>query len=272
MDINWKKDLDLAAADFASAPEPQQTSSKFTLLQPLLNISIVSATTVSLRKETKQVARTNFNWDFLSTSDQRVLLEVFAREFQVFLRGTEHDSLSKSEIIERVGKAVGKKIDVRQFDSFLRYLFQDGYLCLKYHLLPERANDICSEQKLDFLEKITVVAGADKHRFARAAAEDFIKRIFEIAKIKRKAKRSSGENTLNVGIISGNTTGEVIRAVMDINWKKDLDLAAADLPVVQVFALNVCLTVPRHLSGNATILSIISLLLSESCSVPLKNT
>jgi len=205
----------------------------------------------------KKQSRTRFKLEDQSSSRQRELLDSFAKNLKKFLGSDEQNQeTGKKKILKAVQDETDQRLDIRQFDVFLRHLYTGGYLRLGYHALPERAKQL-SECKREFnlLEDITVVAGHDPDLFAQAAAESFLKRLFEIGKIKSVEGRSSESPTLNVGIVSGSTTGAVIRAVNNLQWEKDLDLIGNTLPRVRVFALNVCMTVPEHLAGNATILA-----------------
>lgn len=200
-----------------------------------------------MSKRTKRQRQDNsgkFQFEKMSAEQQRECLEKFAKELQCFL---ETKKGGRAEIMENVG------VDIRNFEKLLLHLHQDGYLQIGYHRLSELADDLKKKAGFRDLEGITVVAGSDERRFARAAAEDFIKRMMELGRLKHQRK---GEQPLNVGIVSGNTTGSVIREALSMKWGKDLqDAHVAAIPRIQVFALNVCLTVPKHLPGNATILA-----------------
>jgi hypothetical protein len=144
------------------------------------------------------------------------------------------------------------KVDVRQFDLFLRRLYEGGYMRLSSHRLTERAAKLKAKFRNE-LEEVTVVAGSDEGRFAMAAAEDLIQSMVRIGALK---KAKDAKAFLNVGIVSGSTTGKVIRAAKNLTWPRDLaNVNVASLPPIRVFALNVCLTEPQHLPGNATILA-----------------
>jgi hypothetical protein len=106
------------------------------------------------------------------------------------------------------------------------------------------------------LTGLTVVAGGAEDNFAEAAAEDLIRTLHRIGRIKQTTPRGQ-KPVLNVGIVSGSTTGAVIRAATDrkMHWSRNLGINPTELPDVRVFALNVCLTVPEHLAGNSTILA-----------------
>ncbi|MCJ7675861.1 MAG: hypothetical protein MUO33_12030 [Sedimentisphaerales bacterium] len=207
-------------------------------------------------KESK-LARLRFRPENLPMETYRKLLECFSRELRIFLESAQAGKEGgRKTIMEKVAGASGEKLDPRRFDELLKGLYKEGYLRIGYHRLSEAFDKLRSkEEKFGLLENVTVVGGSDPNRFAQAAAEDLITRMFEISKIKAQGSHHSGERVLNVGIVSGNTTGQVIRAVMKLDWKKDLDVAANTLPELRVFALNVCLTVPEHLAGNATILA-----------------
>ncbi len=201
-----------------------------------------------MAKRTKhRKQHSKFRLDDLSLEKRRRFLESFATEFSGFLEAPEESRRGRKEIMDDL------KVDVRQFDGLLRHLYRDGYLQLAYHRLSGRADRLKAEQVFQALDEITVVGGSDPERFAQAAAVDFIKSMVQIGQLKRG---KHADLPLNVGIVSGNTTGSVVRAAMKLNWSKDLENVRADeLPKIQVFALNVCLTVPDHLPGNATLLA-----------------
>jgi DNA-binding transcriptional regulator LsrR (DeoR family) len=188
---------------------------------------------------------TKFRLEDKSTEERRDYLERFATGLSEFLQGISEGGWKK--IMDDL------KVDSRQFDKFLRHLYRDQYLQIRYHRLSELADKLKEKDGFKDLQEITVVAGSDKDRFARAAAEGFIKRMVELARHKRQA----GEGYLNVGIVSGSTTGNVIGEAMKMKWSQDLqDASFRELGVtVRTFALNVCLTAPEHLPGNATILA-----------------
>lgn len=205
--------------------------------------------------KSKQPRRQKLIWEDLSWEARRNYLESFVGGFKQFLESPEKEEDDDDSLdTERRGRKQimdALKVDVRQFDLFLRRLYEGGYLRLGCHRLTDRAKELKAKFH-DELEEVTVVAGSDEGRFAQAAAEDFIKCMVQIG-TQKKAKNANA--FLNVGIVSGNTTGSVIRAAMNMNWPKDLvGVNVANLPPIRVFALNVCLTEPKHLPGNATIL------------------
>ena len=235
---------------------------------------------VKKRKPAKKRVSTGsgrkFSLDALSDMHRRVLLDAFARELEASLSSKQGSGeLDRKSILEAVSKVAwtlegvalgGRALDVRQFDVFLKHLSQDGYLRIGYHLLAPRAESL---QKVDWtsgLQGVSVVAGNDPDRFALAAAEEFIEEIFRIG-LRKLAELGEGA-VLNIGVVSGNTTGSVIRAGSRISsWEQTFRKSAADLPTVKIFALNVCLTVPKHLSGNASLLAYnFSEKINEECS------
>lgn len=198
--------------------------------------------------------KSRFRLRSLEQSERRAVIEVFAREFGRMLRADSYEpDAGRKEVVERVSKELGRKIDVRQFDSLLKAMHDDGYVRLAYHRLSDRAYDL--QRAHPNLDNVTVVAGNDPELFGQAAAEEFIREMFRIAGENRTASGSGAPPVLKVGVISGSTTGHVVRSAVNLDWPKDLGLSARELPEVRVFALNVCLTVPEHLSGNATILA-----------------
>lgn len=219
-------------------------------------------------KNKKGKYKPKFKLESENLSRRRQLLDCFSRILQASLessekiglgqkKGVPKSALSRHSIMAQVSETldIESKLDSRQFDTFLKSLYKAGYLRFRYRLLPERSIEMKQKKReFDDLQDITVVAGSDRKRFAEAAAENFIRRMFEIGKTKRKSSNDSGD-WLNIGIVSGGTTGDVISAVMELNWKDDLGLLAAKLPNVRCLALNVCLMVPQYLSGNATILA-----------------
>ncbi len=205
----------------------------------------------------EEPARAKFRLEAEPLPRRRLMLESFARALYRFLVSSEKQpGSSKQAVLAAVEDASGQNLDPRQFDAFLKHLFADGYLRLGYHRDSDRAEQLRGMTNFKELKGITVVAGSDPARFARAAAEDFIQRMLQIGEMKKAAGGGPDEQVLNVGIVSGSTTGMVISALMDAeDWSKQLDVRAGELPRVRVFALNVCLTVPEHLPGNATILA-----------------
>jgi len=199
------------------------------------------------KAKARSAARSKLVWSDLSWEEQREYLERFATELKQFLQSKDGERPGRKTIMDKLN------VDVRQFDSFLQHLYEGGYLQLGCQLIPERAHALKGKPGFDQLEKITVVAGSNRDRFAQAAAKDFIKRLVQIGRVKRT---SASNHPVNVGIVSGNTTGSVIGAAMRMDWARDLqEVDLTSLPKFRVFALNVCLTVPEHLPGNATILA-----------------
>ena len=211
------------------------------------------------KKKTSGEGGLRFRLESKPLARQRELLECFSRELERALGwgrepGEPLRDVGRKGIMDAVGKQTGYKLDVRQFDSFLKHLYDDGHLRIRHYRLPQQAGKLHERKKLELREGITVVAGSDPDYFAQAAAEDFIRRMFEIGS-RKKAEQGGDKAWLNVGIVSGNTTGKVVRAAARLDWRKEFALWASDLPRVRVFALNVCLTVRKHLDGNATILA-----------------
>lgn len=187
----------------------------------------------------------------LAAPQRRELLEHFARYLVEFLE-TPDSGLTKSDVLNRAGKKVlGHNIEVRQFENLLQALYQDHYLRIGFRQLYERSAQLA--KRFDKLQTVLVVAGASEANFAEAAAEDLVRQLARIGTLKRSGKKGNG--VLNVGIISGSTTGSVVRAAIRMDWSKAFGIDAARLPPVRVLALNVCLTVPKHLAGNSTILA-----------------
>jgi len=199
-----------------------------------------------------------FDYYKLPGFKQRKLLECLAKKIEKFLKTSEmKPKFSTSQIMDEVGlEVLEKSIDSRAFGTVIKNLYSEGYIRLGYHLLSKLADKLHAKSGFGKLEKILVVAGSDAVRFARAAGEDFINRLVEISKYKRdRYKNSKDEQILNIGLISGRTTGSVIRAVLKLDWKKDIGINVDNLPYVRVFSLNGCLTLPAFLSGNSSILA-----------------
>jgi hypothetical protein len=208
-------------------------------------------------EEDKKQAGERFSLTHLNARKRREVQEAFARELVHFLEPSDDGkkAVTKEEVINRLNeqKLVGTIIEVRQFDNLLRSLFADQYLRIGFRRLSELCDKL--REKFRGLREVTVVAGSDKDNFAQAAAEDFILQLDRIGKIKKESRVGGSEPILNVGIVSGRTTGNVVRAAMNRSWIKELGVNASLLPRVRVFALNVCLTVPQHLQDNSTVLA-----------------
>jgi len=198
----------------------------------------------------EQAPRNKFSLEALPAEKRRQVLDVFVRNLEKYLSSDADSEMGKKNLMETVQKDAGLtgSLDSRQMDSFLRHLKREGYLRFGYHFASERADSL--RQRFSQVG-ITVVAGSDPERFAQAAAEDFINEVFRIGKEKQKRGK---DEVLNVGIVSGNTTGASVRTAEKLEWMRDLGLEAARLPNMRIFALNVCLTVPEHLPGNANLL------------------
>jgi DNA-binding transcriptional regulator LsrR (DeoR family) len=207
-------------------------------------------------KDTKN-AKERFSLAQLDTRKRREIQETFARELLRFLEIPDDGKkpITKEEVIRNLNRLeiVDCTIEVRQFDNLLRSLHADQYLRIGFRRLSE----LCDKLREQFrgLREVTVVAGADKDNFAQAAAEDFILQLARIGKIKKENRAGGAEPVLHVGIVSGRTTGTVIRAATNMSWIKNLGVNASLLPKVRVFALNVCLTVPENLQDNSTVLA-----------------
>jgi DNA-binding transcriptional regulator LsrR (DeoR family) len=197
----------------------------------------------------KKAAADRFHFDKLPAPEQRDLLERFATSLKRML---EDPNFTKERLLEELNRdRAGKPaIDIRQFDNLLRQLHGKGYLSVTFRELPELAQKLLKKYDLHQLQ--TVVAGSNEDNFALAAAEAFVRQLVRIGEAAKRA--TPPRDVVRVGIVSGRTSGAVVRAATGLNWRQALGADVDDLPRVELFALNVCLTVPDHLANNATIL------------------
>ncbi len=193
-----------------------------------------------------------FSLESVSRSERAALLDAFARDLEGYLGGRDGiGGRRRRELMAELGeRVVGRSIDARQFDAFLRALFEDGVLQIQHRLLSGPAAAIRERSGFRDLQDVTVVGGYGDLHFARAAAKELIETMFRIGAMRKKEKRP-----LNIGIVSGGTIGVAIRAARDFRWDDQLGLDVLDLPQVRVFPLNVSLSSPDQLAGNATILA-----------------
>jgi hypothetical protein len=190
-----------------------------------------------------------FSLSTLESSVLQQIEEAFARELSTFLTN-EKDT--RGDLFTRLEKAVNRKIDGRQFDSLLRRLHADQYLRIYPRRLFQWSAELKTRPGYSDLRSIAVVAGTSVENFEMAAAQELIERLHQIG----KTKRESGE-VLRVGIVSGRTTGAVIRKIAELRgWPNFFGIKLEDFPNrIHVFALNACLTVAQYLKNNATILA-----------------
>lgn len=196
----------------------------------------------------------------LSASDRRDLLENAAASLLRLLRSEEEREKGKlklEDMLDEVGKSIGRKVNTNQLGNILKELYGDQYLRIGHLRLSERSDALTGKFGL---RRVTVVAGRSEDRFAQAAAEDFIEVLRGVAQAKKQARKDGQDRSrgdaLNIGIVSGSTIGAVIRVVTATNWSQERGIDWNFLPAkVRVFALNVCLTIPQHLPGNSTILA-----------------
>jgi hypothetical protein len=208
---------------------------------------------------------------------KRVLLECFAQKLEEHLgkkeppkNGSKRRSpppLDRRAVMKDVGDAVNitlknvkgapefdQKLDVRQFETFLKKIYPN-YLKFPVRLDYDAAVRV-KQRMRDTVREITVVAGTDQSKFAQAAAECFIKQLYEVGVDKpEKSKQEETKDWLNVGIVSGSTIGSTIRAADELDWRELLGKNVEQLPKIRVLALNVCLTTHKYLSDNANILA-----------------
>jgi len=196
-----------------------------------------------------------FNVRLLTPAQRRRLNEIFARHLIQWLQDPKAEGIRGWGLLEKVGQEFyplisrkPDKIDVRQFAVLLKCLFQDGYLQLRPPLIADRVNAL--EERFDPLRAV-VVAGVSADDFGKAAAAKFVSEMARIG----KRKKELGQD-LYLGVVSGSTCAEAVRAATDPNadWAADYDVDCRDLPKINLLALNVCLTEPQFLFGNATIL------------------
>lgn len=199
------------------------------------------------------MAGPKFSLEGVSRNQRQTLLDAFARELERYLASTEGvGGGRRRELMHALGKEViGRPIDARQFDPFLRALYEDGVLGVRHRLLSEPSAALGRRRGFRDLQDITVVGGTDDVQFARAAARDLVQTMFRLAAARPRKK---GQH-LDIGIVSGSTIGSVIRAARELNWSDELGLDALDLPAVRVFPLNVSLASPDQVAGNAMILA-----------------
>lgn len=199
-------------------------------------------------------SRPRFDFDRLLPHQLDALTDAYAKRLESFLRGEiTIEDLMRGLRDDSAVKACNIELpeDTRPFQRLLRETYKAGFI----RTTPARQSEMEARLRRKFqqLQTVTVVRGNDSQRFARAAAADFIRTI---ARIGYDAGTGRPRRTLNVGIVSGTTTGSVIEAASQLNWEADVGVSPADLPSrIRIFALNVCLTGPEHLHGNATVLA-----------------
>jgi hypothetical protein len=159
--------------------------------------------------------------------------EVFARRLQGFLK----EERSRDELMQEFA------LDPRNFDRALRMLYESSYV----KITPRRLHGLADELRTKFHVPFTVVAGANREGFYNVGAEILIQRMWAIG-------RSKTPRPVNLGVVSGRTVGGTTTAAVNLNW----DQWALDLqhfPGARVYPLNVTLTTPDFLDGNAILLA-----------------
>lgn len=186
----------------------------------------------------------------LNAVEKELALELFATDLKKFLSVSD-ERTTRQELMKNIGKGMKphKDFDPRQFDEFLRGLNTAGYLTVGFRRLSELSDKL--SRKFDQVQT-TVVAGNSEDRFNSGAAQEFVAEIARIGAIKKQRFGEKAE--LCIGIMSGRTTRLVVGAAC-CNWAKEFGFEPKDLPHVKVFALNVSLTDPTNLGGNATVLA-----------------
>lgn len=196
-----------------------------------------------------------------SEYEQQEIFECFARKLEESLDETRPNRpLGRQGVIQAVNEECGekwgpqfRKLDPRKFNELMEGLYREGYIQFRHRRRYDLSEKLLKrEPAFSALDKIIVVGGSDKERWGQAAAEEFIKCMFEAAD--HKARQGSGDS-LNCGLFSGNTTAQLIHSAIAINWNEHFGRKVSDLGNVRIFALNLHLTGPKHIWGNATILA-----------------
>ena len=197
----------------------------------------------------KKAGRPRF--EDLSPTEQRQILESFARKLEESLDENKPQNLGRRDVMEAVKNDCDFKLDARFFDKLMLRLYKEGYLRFGHRTLLDLAHKLREKPGFKELDDVTVVAGSDSYRFAQAGAEEFVKCIFDTAVNKNRPS----DEWLNIGVFSGTTTGAVVHIATAMNWKESFNLNASDLGKVRVVALNIHLTGPEYIGGNASILA-----------------
>jgi hypothetical protein len=198
----------------------------------------------------------SFIYDNRSPAEQTRIDEEFVAQLEEFLKQSGEDDdeqTSKSALLQIVGKKTIKRpLDRRQFDVLLRALYRKKYLRIAPRKRLRLSGTI--RDNFDLHHGVWVVAGNSQRRFAQAGAEVLVSHL---QRISSEILARNEERMINLGIVSGGTVGAVIRAASELDWEEDLGIDPKQFfksGGVRVFALNVCLTVKDHLSGNANVL------------------
>ena len=198
--------------------------------------------------------RRHFSFGRLSTGDQKRVLDRFAEMLMEVM--AERDAKLRDRVdyvLRKTGEVIGHDdIDSRHFPELIHEMCRHDPPYLKV-IRPHQTN---MEHSLTTKFKkyhprfgeVKVAEGQEEQAFFRIAAEEFLLKLVSIGHNK------VGGAPLNVGIVSGTTTGGVIRAAVAIHPVRDLGVDRA-LPPINIFAVNVCLGVRDDLRNNATILA-----------------
>jgi DNA-binding transcriptional regulator LsrR (DeoR family) len=190
-------------------------------------------------------------------------LDEFAFALRMHFDRNNREIKSREAVMKKVGNAVERSFDTRQYDMFLETLFHEGYLRIDSRTLVELADKVKSKFNVPF---VAVVSGERDDRFAHVAAEVFIKEIARIGSAARKRETAEKPAEICIGIVSGTTDQKVIERATKLNWLEDCGVNPRTLPDVKVFAINTCLVHPDKIESNATILaSRLAATINESC-------
>ena len=151
--------------------------------------------------------------------------------------------------VRKLAKDVG--VTVTELRAMVREEFNKGTIQIREPFDSKKSQKL-SETFPRGPRAYYVVRTPDKELFLRAAAEGVLDEL------DKKLARADELTDICIGIVSGRTTGGVIRALCDLDWDRYLDVSALRTKTIHVCALNTCQTAGfEELEGNANILAYI---------------
>lgn len=204
------------------------------------------------RKPRKEASARRSTWSLerVESPVRAKLFQVFAKAVKGFLAGDPSFD-TREKVIDHIntdpelGKELGRKLDVRQFDNLLKWLYRVGNLRVATRTITELERHI---EASFHPVRATVSAGTSSERFQEVAAEKVIQEFARIGKGK-------GNHPLCIGIVSGSTIKGVIDKMCEMDWAQEVGVHLRELPRFKIFALNVASTDPESLGANATVLA-----------------
>ncbi len=170
----------------------------------------------------------------------------------------DHARLVLTELERLVNERLEEDGETPNFNAITKHYQMAALVteCLQRNLLrvvPRVRLDL--EKKLQEAFELSGATVTGSRWFWEVAAGRFVEQLRRIIKIKEIA--AAGERVLNIGIVSGTTVRSVIDWLFESkDWSKDFQDSFSKLDRINVMALNVSLTRPEHLGGNATVLAL----------------